>query len=223
MLAEYATPLSRASPTATLPRRRGGAPQDRIRAVSRDVGSPGRGEFTRQAMFPGGWRFSCMRLVHVRDLLEREGLREAGIDLPGRDQVVSAPAPVVVREVRALEAFLPQSRDSEGRRPRCTRSYGADDDIRRVADEDRGRRRWSRRMLEDDPRFCLDPTTPRAQREGASALEPFPYAAVSSVRQPSPSAPVRSGYNAVADLRYLWMRQNASRARTSRTTTRRGR
>src|SRR5207249_12119121 len=45
-------------------------------------------------------------LVHVRDLLEGEGLGEARVDLTGRDQVVQRLRLFVVGEVRALEALL---------------------------------------------------------------------------------------------------------------------
>src|SRR5206468_12828241 len=52
-------------------------------------------------------------LVHVRDLLEGEGLGEARVDLARRDQVVQGLRLLVVGEVRALKALLPHPEVAE--------------------------------------------------------------------------------------------------------------
>ncbi len=57
-------------------------------------------------MFPCGWRFSYMSWCDVRDLVEREDLRQAGVDLAGEHEVVQPLRLLVVGEVRALEALL---------------------------------------------------------------------------------------------------------------------
>src|SRR5438552_8050235 len=114
-------------------------------------------------------------LVHVRDLLEGEGLGEARVDLAGRDQVVQRLRLLVVGEVRALEALLAHPEVAEvGDRGVAARAGADDDHAARVADEDRGRHGVLARVLEDDAGApALAHHLPEGGAEGARALQPL--------------------------------------------------
>src|SRR5438552_4554285 len=114
-------------------------------------------------------------LVHVRDLLEGEGLGEARVDLVRRDQVVQGLRLLVVGEVRALEALLPHPEVAQiGDRGVAARAGADDDHAARVADEDRGRHGVLARVLEDDARApALAHHLPEGGAEGARALQPL--------------------------------------------------
>src|SRR6266581_6352570 len=117
-------------------------------------------------------------LVHVRDLLEGEGLGEARVDLARRDQVVQGLRLLVVGEVRALKALLPHPEVAQiGDRGVAARAGADDDHAARVADEDRGRHGVLARVLEDDARApALAHHLPEGGAEGARALQPLAVA-----------------------------------------------
>src|SRR2546429_6586659 len=66
-------------------------------------------------------------LVHVRDLLEGEGLGEAGVDPARRDQIVQGLRLLVVGEVGALGPFLPPPEVAEGGDRAVAARAGPDD------------------------------------------------------------------------------------------------
>ena len=133
-------------------------------------------------------------LVHVGDLVEAEGLRQAGVDLAGQHQVVQRPGVVVVREVRALEALLPHPVVAQVERGVVAGGAGADHHhAARVAHEDRGGHGVLARVLEHEARaLALADRFPERRAEGARALQPTRR----TPRRPSSAAACPSGRTA---------------------------
>src|SRR5213592_3471934 len=142
---------------------------------ARQLAHPGPGCVHQAGHVSGRLPVLVHELVHVRDLLEGEGLGEARIDLAGRHEVVQGLRLLVVREVRALEALLPHPEVAEvGDRGVAARARADDDHAARVADENRGGYGVLARVLEDDARApALAHDLPDGAAEGARALEPL--------------------------------------------------
>src|SRR2546421_625524 len=84
----------------------------------------------RETCAGGAVRVSVLvhQLVDVGNLLEGERLRQARVDLPGRDEVVQRARLVVVREMRTLETLLAHPQVAEIGDRVVARRSGADDD-----------------------------------------------------------------------------------------------
>src|SRR5437899_1135321 len=88
-----------------------------------------------------------------RDLLEREGLTEAGVDLAVEHHLVEGVGVLVVREVRALETLLTHPEVAQIHGGVETTGAGANHHhAARVADENRRRYGVLARVIEDDAR-----------------------------------------------------------------------
>src|SRR2546427_2492688 len=155
----------------------------------RDVAQAGPGCVHQARHVPVRVSVLVHQLVDVGNLLEGERLRQARVDLPGRDEVVQRARLVVVREVRPLETLLAHPQVAEiGDRVVARRSGADDDHAPGVAHEDRRRHGVLTRVLEDEPRvLALAEDLPERGAERARALQPFGVpGGVLPVRQHAP-------------------------------------